>query len=124
MTGARDWAKKALKTVLVDALYALPAEKVELSKEESTSGPVDLQQLLKELKNLQVKVGTQIKQVKTPQNPPQQPKAKKNQNPQVQCENMNVETQGAMAPPAKVSWATGLLEAQDGRPGVLQGQVL
>ncbi len=75
--------------------------KADASGEESAPHTVDLQHVLKELKNLQVKFDTQIKQNQTQnkkQNNPKQ-RLKKAQTLQVQCGKLNVKTgtQGAQA---------------------------
>ncbi len=96
--------KKGPRPVQCGAVYATPQERAETSEEESASNTVDLQHVLKELKNLQVKFDTQIKQNQTQnkkQNNPPKPKPKKAQTPQVQCGNQNIQsgTQGAQASP-------------------------
>ncbi len=94
--------KKGTRPVQCGAVYATPQEKAEASQEEPAAATVDLQHVLKELKNLQVKFDTHLKQQqnqtpKKPNNPPK-PKPKKTPNPQVQCGNLNIQT-GAQAPP-------------------------
>ena len=68
--------KKGPGPVQCGAVYATPKEKAEASEEESALQTVDLQHVLKELKNLQVKFDNQIKQ-------------NQNQNPTIPHKNLN-----------------------------------
>ncbi len=102
--------KKGPRPVQCGAVYATNQNEQNENKSD-TSDPqaVDLKQVLKELKSLQVKVDTHLKSNATPkQNPNAKPKPKKPQ-PQVQCGNITTEgAQGVrnfQAPPKpQTSW--------------------
>ncbi len=116
--------KKGPRPVQCGAVYATKSENDETKQDTSDPQAVDLKQVLKELKNLQVKVDTHLKNNAAPKqnNPPPKPKPKK-QQPQVQCGNITMDgAHGVRKFQAPFTQQTSWKPKADEQPRVFRGK--